>query len=106
MTSVKRWPHLMMKIQLYRQVDASKKALTPYTQDDVPTWVKQGCDGADAARSSARRPRRNLGRTSAILVEILPPAARAVPKSATTRACRIKHEAHPGGGGRPLATGP
>ena len=37
------------EIQLYRQVDASRKALTPYTQDDVPTWVKQGCDGADAA---------------------------------------------------------
>jgi SNF2 family DNA or RNA helicase len=37
------------EIQLYRQVDASRQALTPYTQDDVPTWVKQGCDGADAA---------------------------------------------------------
>ena len=37
------------EIQLYRQVDARREALTPYTQDDVPTWVKQGCDGADAA---------------------------------------------------------
>ena len=46
------------EIALYRQVDASREALTPYTQDDVPTWVKQGC-GTPTLEANARRAQAN-----------------------------------------------